>query len=298
MHAGSLQLSNLTPLGRKARLSEVDLIRFCSEIFPQEPMSDLLVNEARFGLSRVLPILHSFESESPNVLEVGAGSCILSAYLSSTGFRVTALEPLGPEFDFFNDVQFRVLDFCQRKAIRLNLIRATGEQLDSAGEFDFAFTINALEHMREPILTIDNMYRSLKPGGLVLACCPNYTIPLEVHFNIFLVTRSKRLNEWLYRSKINRYPRVWDELNFIRYVDVRRHLARRELQFAFNRATMRDLVARLLTDPIFAQRMPTLVRAIGAGLKYCGLLNVLALIPPRFQTPMEVLIRRPDGAFD
>jgi hypothetical protein len=137
------------------------------------------------------------------------------------------------------------------------------------------------------------MCTSLKRGGIALIHCPNYTVPFDSHFNILLVTRSKRVNEWLYRSKIDRYPRVWDELNFIRYIDVLQHLAHSGLDFTFNQAVMRDLVTRLFNDPIFARRMPLLVRAIGAGLKHFGLLNALLFIPPRFQTPMEVQVRKP-----
>ena len=85
-------------------LSEADLVRFCSEIFPDEQTYQLLVNEARFGLSRVLPVFSSLDRDRPDVLEVGAGSCILSAYLASKNVRVTALEPLGPEFGFFSGV--------------------------------------------------------------------------------------------------------------------------------------------------------------------------------------------------
>jgi 2-polyprenyl-3-methyl-5-hydroxy-6-metoxy-1,4-benzoquinol methylase len=273
-------------------VSETDLIKFCSEILPEDSMSRLLVNEARFQLSRLLPVLVSQRSEHPDILEVGAGSCILSAYLASKRYRVTAIEPMGPEFDFFTDVQNRMLNFCRRRRIALNLLRTTGEQLQLKNRFDVAFTMNALEHMRDPLLTLDNMVASLKPGGVALAHCPNYTIPLEVHFNIFLVTRSKPVNEWLYRSKINRYRRVWDELNFIRYTDVRRHLAKRRLEFTFNRTIMRDSVARLVNDPIFAGRMPRLVRVVGTGLIFCRLLDALSLISPRFQTPMEMLIKR------
>jgi 2-polyprenyl-3-methyl-5-hydroxy-6-metoxy-1,4-benzoquinol methylase len=279
-------------------VSETDLIKFCSEILPEDSMSRLLVNEARFQLSRLLPALTSQRSEHTDVLEVGAGSCILSAYLASKGHCVTALEPMGPEFDFFAEVQNRMLDFCRRQGITLNLLRTTGEQLKLKNQFDVAFTMNALEHMRDPLLTLDNMVASLKPGGVVLAHCPNYTIPLEVHFNIFLVTRSKPVNEWLYRSKIKRYRPVWDELNFIRYIEVRRHLAKRGLEFTFNRAVMRDSVVRLVNDPIFAGRMPLLVRVVGAGLIFCRLLDALSLISPRLQTPMEVLIKRADVALD
>ena len=206
--------------------------------------------------------------------------------------RITALEPLGPEFDFFSDLQRRVVEFCRRKGIPLDVVRKTGEQLDIPERFSFAFTINALEHMRDPLLTMDNMYRSLKPGGVLLAHCPNYTVPLEVHFNILLVTRSKPINGWLYRSKIQKYPSVWEELNFIRYIDVRRHLERRSWSFTFNKAVLHDSVRRLLDDPIFAQRMPMSVRAIGSILRYTGLVQALGLMPARLQTPMEVLIRK------
>jgi SAM-dependent methyltransferase len=279
-------------------VSEVDLLRFCSEIFPKEPMYDRFVNEARFGLSRVLPILPSCAAGSIEVLEVGAGSCILSAYLASKRLHVTAVEPLGPEVDFFSDPQRRVLEFCRRKGTELKLVRATGEQLDLPGRFNVAFTINALEHMRDPLRTIDNMYDSLKPGGIALIHCPNYTIPFDSHFNIFLVTRSKRINGWLYRSKISRYSEVWDELNFVRYVDVQRYLLHRGANFSFDRSIMRDLVVRLIDDPIFALRMPTIVRASGAMLRYTGLVGALNWVPVRFQTPMEVRIRKDSGPKD
>jgi hypothetical protein len=113
-----------------------------------------------------------------------------------------------------------------------------------------------------------------------------------VHFNIILVTRSKSFNTWLYRSRIERYRGVWNELNFIRYIDIRRHLEARKIQFKFNRSIMRDLVRRLFSDPIFAQRMPAAVRAVCSMLSRIGLLNRLDLIPARFQTPMEVAIKK------
>ena len=273
-------------------LSEVDLVRFCLGIFPKEPAHDPFVNEARFGLSRVLRVLPSVDPSSVRILEVGAGSCMLSAYLASKRLHVTAAEPLGPEFGFFLELQRRVLEFCQGAGIGLKLVRAAGEELNLPGQFDVAFTINALEHMRDPLRTIDNMYDSLKPGGIALVHCPNYTIPFEVHFNVLLVTRSKPINQWLYRSRISRYPKVWDELNLVRYVDLRRHLAKRRADFSFDQSVMRELVVRLMDDPIFALRMPAVVRAIGAMLRHTGLLRALAYVPPRFQTPMEVHIRK------
>jgi SAM-dependent methyltransferase len=273
-------------------LSEADLVRFCSGIFRKDSPHDRFVNEARFGLSRILRVLPSVDPSSVKILEVGAGSCMLSAYLASKRLKVTAVEPLGPEFDFFLELQRRVIEFCQREDIELKVVRVTGEELNLPGQFDVAFTINALEHMRDPLRTVDNMYDSLKPGGIALVHCPNYSIPFEVHFNLLLVTRSKPINQWLYRSRISPYPKVWDELNFVRYVDLRRHLVHRCVNFSFDRSVMRDLALRLMDDPIFAERMPAIVRTIGATLQHTGLLHALSYVPPRFQTPMEVHIRK------
>jgi SAM-dependent methyltransferase len=273
-------------------LSEHDLVRFCSPISPGGAISELLVNEARFGLSRLLPYLPSSGGCDLHVLEVGAGSCLLSAYLASKKLRVSALEPLGSEFDFLTKAQADVLDFCRRNEIALQLMHKGVEQLDISGQFDLVFTINALEHMRDPLLAIDNMYRSLKPGGTLLVHCPNYTVPFDSHFNVVLITRSKSLNTWLYWSRIQRYPEVWHELNFIRYAAIRRHLKRCRLDFEFNRTIARDFVLRLFSDRIFAQRMPALVRAAGATLKRFGMVEKLDLVPARFQSPMEVVVRR------
>jgi len=275
-------------------LSEPDLLRFFGGIARQSEMHAMLVNEARFGLSRLLPLLSSIKCH-PTMLEVGAGSCMLSAYLASKGLNITAVEPLGTEFAFFADLQNHVLDVCRTNGFPLRLIRTTGEQLDLPEQFDLAFTINALEHVRDPLLTIDNMYHSLKPGGILLAHCPNYTIPFDSHFNILLVTRSKLLNEGIYRSRINRRRELWKELNFIRYADVRRHLVRRGFPFAFDRSVMVDLVMRSLTDRVFADRMPALVLAMSKLLRETGLVSRLRHIPPRLQTPMEVRITKPEA---
>jgi SAM-dependent methyltransferase len=284
----------LTTSSAVSELSEADLVRFCSGIFPKEPAQDRFVNEARFGLSRVLRVLPAVDPSSVKILEVGAGSCMLSAYLASKRLQVTAVEPLGPEFGFFLELQRRVLNFCQGEGIELKLVRGTGEELNSPGQFDVAFTINALEHMRDPLRTIDNMYDSLTPGGIALVHCPNYTMPFDSHFNILLVTRSKPINEWLYQSKISRYPHVWNELNFVRYGEVRRHLTNRRVNFSFDRSIMREMVARLIDDPVFAERMPPVIRAIGMMLRHTGLVRALSYVPARFQSPMEVRIKK-DG---
>src|SRR5262245_11017071 len=97
-------------------LSEDDIVAFGSAIVRGEEHADRMINEARLGLTRILPHL----SGATDILEVGAGHCILSAYLASKGFNVTAVEPMGDEFSFFGVMRGKVLDHCTFNGIALN----------------------------------------------------------------------------------------------------------------------------------------------------------------------------------
>src|ERR1700730_12974470 len=102
--------------------SESDLVQFCARLLPEGPVYQRFANEARFGFTRILPSLSQLDGGKPEIMEVGAGSCILSAYLASNGYSVTAIEPLGPEFDFFTELQARVLEHCGRNNIPIRVV--------------------------------------------------------------------------------------------------------------------------------------------------------------------------------
>jgi SAM-dependent methyltransferase len=270
--------------------SESDLISFYSSLPLDGDTFEIELNEARFGLARILPYLPAVP-ETFEVLEVGAGHCLLSGYLATKGYRVSAVEPLGSEFDFMADIQKSVLQHCDARGAQLDVVRMTGEQIAISDRYDLAFSINALEHMRDPLQVIDNMHRSLKPGGTLLLHCPNYSVPFEPHFNLILVTRSKRINTWLYRSRIS-HPDIWEELNFIRYKDLRRHFARNRLSFRFDRTLMCDTVLRAVQDPVFALRRSGFQRAICTIMDRFGLAALLRFVPATMQTPMEVAVTK------
>src|SRR5262245_21692266 len=108
------------------KLSEGELVRFGSRVLPTTQLSQIMLNEARLGLSRLLPVLAPLPDDG-EILEVGAGHCILSAYLASNGFRVTALEPMHVEFGFFSDLRGAILDHCRDQGFPLTLDHRSGE---------------------------------------------------------------------------------------------------------------------------------------------------------------------------
>jgi len=205
---------------------------------------------------------------------------------------MAAVEPLGPGFGFYTGLQNHVLDICRKMGSDVHVIREPAEQISARERYDFSYTINALEHMRDPYLAVDAMYRALRPGRSLLAHCPNYNVPFEPHFGILLLTRSKALNKWLYRSVVGKDQVLWDEMNFIGYTDLRRHVAARGYDFAFSRMIFEESFERVLCDHTFAERMPSIFVTIGRLLKRFHLLDKLHHWPVALQTPMEVVINK------
>lgn len=274
-------------------LSEAELDHFGRTIWPNlagRPATAL--NQAKFGLSRILPVLSRLAGDNFRVLEVGAGSMLLSAYLASKGLNITALEPLTPDFSWFETLQMEVLAFCAREGVTFERVSSIAEEYVTPGRYDVIFTIHVLEHMRDPLRALENMYQSLKQPGFLLAVCPNYDVPFEPHLGIFLVGRSKSLNARFYTHRIAAQSKVWDGLFFVRYSRLRQYLDQKRIRYAFNRNMVRDMFQQLGKDQFFYARMPPFIRWSHRILKAAGVIELLHFLPLRMQTPMELLVTK------
>jgi 2-polyprenyl-3-methyl-5-hydroxy-6-metoxy-1,4-benzoquinol methylase len=274
-------------------LSEAELDRFGRSIWPDlvgRPATAL--NQAKFGLSRIVPVVNRIAEANIRVLEVGAGSMLLSAYLASKGLNVTALEPLTPDFSWFEALQTEVLAYCARENITFERVDSIAENYLRPGQYDLIFTIHVLEHMQDPLLALENMYQSLKQPGFLLALCPNYDVPFEPHLGIFLVSLSKSINARFYARRIAEKSKIWDGLFFVRYSQLRRYLDNKQIRYAFNRSMVRDMFQQLGKDPFFYARMPAFVRWSHRILKSVGVTDILDFLPLRMQTPMELLVTK------
>jgi 2-polyprenyl-3-methyl-5-hydroxy-6-metoxy-1,4-benzoquinol methylase len=274
-------------------LSEADLAEFGRAIWPDltgRPAT--AVNQAKFGLSRIMPVLNRLDDTEGRILEVGAGSMLLSAYLASKGFLVTALEPLTPDFSWFSALQSQVLAYCKSASIQFERVAEVAETYVAPSRFDFIFTIHVLEHMRDPWLALENMYESLKKPGFLLAVCPNYDVPFEPHLGVVLLSFSKPFNARVYRRRIATKQEIWQGLIFIRYTRLRKFLDQRSMRYTFNRCIVRDMFMRLGEDKFFYRRMPRPVRLAYWILSATGAIGLLSLMPLRAQTPMEVLVSK------
>ena len=247
-------------------------------VFRSAPeLSDLLsdyVGEARFGAGVIDTELANLPTGS-SVLEIGAGMLLLSCALQAAGYRVSALEPIGSGFSHMDRLRQIVWDFATRQGSAPKLDSIKAEQLDRDREFDYAFSINVMEHVDDVALVLRRVWSALRPGASYRFVCPNYAFPYEPHFGIPTLF-SKALTERVFRRRILASPIVadprgtWTSLNWISVASVRR-IARESLgvEPEFDRMVLDRYVRRAIAGQLAALR-PKLVIVQGAAFLYEG----------------------------
>jgi 2-polyprenyl-3-methyl-5-hydroxy-6-metoxy-1,4-benzoquinol methylase len=227
------------------------------------------------------------------ILELGAGPKILSAFIAKLGHEVSALEPASPGFSVMKELGHSVEEFALKKSIEFKSIQDTGENFNQVNTFDFAFSINVMEHVTSVEKTLDNVVSSLKVGGTYFFVCPNYSFPFEPHFSSPTLI-NKRLTDLYMRDRAIRKssdPKnsadVWNSLNWItaRQVkawannrdDIKVYISRRSLKMYLNRST---------GSKEFNSRHPIISRLSKL------LTPIATLIPITFIPVLEVMIKK------
>jgi len=258
---------------------------------------DIYAAEATFGRRYIASDLESLAPYA-NILEVGSGSMLLSCQLVREGFQVTALEPLGTGFSHFEQMRKIVL---ARAAILRCLPRSlhvAAEVLTERDTFDYAFSINVMEHVDSIPIVIEKIAESLKTGASYRFTAPNYLFPYEPHFNIPILF-SKRITEQIFEKRIYENKRVpdpsgtWKSLNWINVMQLRKITNQFPgLKVTFNRWLLVATIARIASDPIFASRRSSIVRIILLMLVKTQLHRLFRFIPAELQPIIDCTLQK------
>lgn len=104
-----------------------------------------------------------------NLLENGCGVGMYVQKLGGAGGQVFGLEY---EFE-------RAVEAGERSEL---IVCAAGEELPYPSEsFDLILSHEVIEHVRDDKLAVQEMLRTLKPGGRLVLFCPNRWYPVETH---------------------------------------------------------------------------------------------------------------------
>lgn len=107
------------------------------------------------------PLLDIEALKGARVCDIGSGTGRIVAMLIGAGAEhVIAIEPS----DAFAVLQ----DNTRQWADRIELIRATGEEIPANRHIDFVFSIGVLHHIEDPMPVVRAAYDALRPGGKML----------------------------------------------------------------------------------------------------------------------------------
>lgn len=274
-------------------------ISSCSQSDALE-LFDVFSQEARVCRTWLDPNLKSLPVGSP-ILEVGAGLMLIACQLKREGFAVTALEPIGPGFTVFAELQKKILKYAAKKGCAPIVLPIPVEELVAENIFPLAYSFNVMEHVTDVPTALTQVVNALKDRGEYRFTCPNYLFPYEPHFNIPTLF-SKRLTTWVFRRRIAKIisdsdslAGLWASLNWITVPQIRQVLAEIEnVTFWFDRTLLERTLLRIESDPIFASRRSPWLRRLLNIAVYLGLHRLSRLIPARMQPNIDchVLVKK------
>lgn len=258
---------------------------------------DTYAEEAVFGRRYIASDLECLEPGA-RVLEIGAGSLMLSCQLVREGFEVTGLEPTGTGFSHFEQLRLVVLERAVALGCLPRVLNLTAETLAERNSYDYAFSVNVMEHVDEVELVVANVGNSLMVGASYRFTCPNYLFPYEPHFNMVTLF-SKRLTEKMFRRKILGCKKLpdpsgtWRSLNWINVIQVRNIAERLPwLRLTFNRRLLVSTLERLTFDQNFADRRSPAMRKVLVLLVRLRLHQLLRLMPAMLQPIMDCRLQK------
>lgn len=243
--------------------------------FQCDKRSNQHLAEAEFGFKYVSETIKALPKGS-DVLEVGSGSALLISRLAQDfpDKEFVGLEPMGDGFSY-KPVMHRFVD-----SLPNAMIRPVGfEALGAEEKYDLIFLINVFEHLPDWRAFLHTVQTNLKPDGVCIILCPNYSFPYEPHFRlpIFL---NKAVTHLLFKKTITAYEvreeakGLWTSLNFVKLRHVKTKTKELGLHVQTEKDILTDMVGRLENDPEFLKRQG-LLRLPIALMQKLGLLNFI-----------------------
>ena len=251
-------------------------------------------NEALAARRLLHPNLLELRSGS-EILEIGGGIVALAIQLTSEGFSVTSVEPVGEGFTGISSIMQIFLDIAKEEGLELNLIQAPIEECSFLGDFDFIFSINVMEHLNNPYSVLLQMEDALKPGGIYRFFCPNYDFPYEPHFGKWIFARK---NQAFYlEPNFVSVPRVdlidsfglYQSINYLTLRKLCSFSTDNNLSFKVNKNAFYEILIRSIADSGLQDRHKSLYKAV-LLLEKLGLLHLAKYFPPSFQSIIDMSI--------
>ncbi len=225
------------------------------------------------------------------ILEVGGGILALAVQLASEGFTVTTVEPVGEGFTGISFIMDVFMEIAKDENLVFDVIQSPIEDCEFDKNFDFIFSVNVMEHLKDPYAVILQVLRILEKDGEYRFVCPNYDFPYEPHFGKFLYHR-RGGSFVLSKDKASHHSYndsdgLYHSINWITTKKVREFSKERNFEIKFNRHALRDLLVRAFNDGFIRNRHPLLASLL-KPIAFLRIFRIASLCPIAIQPTMDV----------
>jgi SAM-dependent methyltransferase len=188
-------------------------------------------------------------------------------------------------------------EIATKEDLSFNLIKLPIEECKFDQKFDFIFSINVMEHLKDPYSVINQLKENLKPAGKYRFFCPNYSFPYEPHFQKWMF---RRKNHAFYlppsrakseRISVSEWQGVYGSLNFITFEKLISFFSQSNIQYEVNANALRDIALRSESDKELQNRHKLLSCTI-KFLFNLRLIRVINLLPSRYWPIIDLQIFR------
>jgi SAM-dependent methyltransferase len=245
--------------------------------------------ESKFGLKLIIDDL----SDPPqiSILEIGSGIGLLSCYLASKGFKITALEPAAQGFGMMSNLQGHVRKYFGLTNSELKLLSSTLEEFTTNEKYNYIFSINVFEHLDNPEQGLKKTNLLLTEGGVARIITPNYRVPYEPHFHIPIFI-TKKFTYAVYRSRILTFEcfdpiGLWESLNWISIPKIQRMLVQESIPHHFDIKATHLYYDRFEGEDQFLKRKGPHFKFVAKNLKY-----LLKFLPTTLYPVLDLRIMR------
>ncbi|MEI2774065.1 MAG: class I SAM-dependent methyltransferase [Candidatus Competibacter sp.] len=122
-------------------------------------------------------------------LEIGGSGGLLAGIVSKAGPKVICTDIVDVQVKYNGEFPRRLKEKFERNGFDLDLGKVEFHTMDAQcliygnDKFDLAFSLNALEHIPDPIKAVEEIWRVLRPGGVFYASFdPVWTADSGSHF--------------------------------------------------------------------------------------------------------------------
>jgi SAM-dependent methyltransferase len=221
------------------------------------------------------------------------GILALAIQLASEGFNVTTVEPASVGFSRISYIMNIFSEIACEEEIVFTLIKSPIEDCTFEHEFDFIFSINVMEHLKDPYSVLRQMVEALRVGGKYRFFCPNYDFPYEAHFSKWLISRlNMAFSLPRLKARSNHIPEkeaeeLYQSLNFITLKKIKRSLKGTPIRLSANHNSLYEIMNRSIHDSELKKRHKALTNLVRFLFKF-KLHHFAKFVPANYQPVMDV----------